>query len=55
MGWVIAIVVVLVVLAVLRRVLKGRTAPQIDQSRLAGADYGRIGQDVRNADMRYGK
>lgn len=54
MGWVIGIVVVLVVLAGLRRVLRGRRSPEFDQSRLEEANTRRIGQDIHNIDQRFG-
>jgi hypothetical protein len=53
-GWVIGIIVVLVVAAVVRRVVRGRRAPRFDQEQLENANYSRIGQDVRNFDQRYG-
>lgn len=54
MGWVITVAVVLVVAWGIRRLGRGRKAPEIDQSRLAEANYRRIGQDVHNADVRFG-
>jgi hypothetical protein len=53
-SWVIGIIVVLVVAAVVRRVVRGRRAPRFDQEQLENANYSRIGQDVRNFDQRYG-
>ena len=53
MGWVIGIAVVLVLVWVVRRLGRGRHAPQIDQRRLENANYSRIGQEVHDADMRY--
>jgi hypothetical protein len=54
MGWVIGIVVLLVVAAVVRRLVRGRRAPRFDQEQLENANYSQIGQDVRNFDQRYG-
>jgi hypothetical protein len=54
MGWVIGIVVLLVVAAVVRRLVRGRRAPRFDQNQLENANYSRIGQDVHNLDQRYG-
>jgi hypothetical protein len=53
-SWVIGIIVVLVVAAVVRRLVRGRRAPRFDQEQLENANYSRIGQDVRNFDQRYG-
>ena len=55
MGWVIVVAVVLFVAWGIRRLGRGRRSPEFDQSRLEGANYRRIGQDVHNADMRYGR
>ena len=54
MGLVIAIAVVVVVCLAVRRLVRGRHAPQLDQSRLENANYSRIGQDVHNNDVRFG-
>jgi len=54
MGWFIGIIVVLVVAAVVRRVVRGRRAPRFDQEQLDNANYSRLGQDVHNFDQRYG-
>jgi hypothetical protein len=53
-SWVIGIIVVLVVAAVVRRLVRGRRAPRFDQEQLENANYSQIGQDVRNFDQRYG-
>jgi len=54
MFWPIVIAVVVVVSLVLRRVLRGRRSPEIDQAALENANYQRITQDVHNLDQRYG-
>ncbi|HEY3530701.1 MAG TPA: hypothetical protein VGK78_16255 [Nocardioides sp.] len=54
MFWFIVLAVVVLVSLVLRRVLRGRRTPQFDQQQLENSNYSRIGQDVHNADVRYG-
>ena len=54
MGWVIVVVAVIAFAAVVRRLMRGRRSPQVDQSRLEQANYSRIGQDVHNFDQRFG-
>jgi flagellar biogenesis protein FliO len=54
MFWLTVIAVVLVVSLVLRRVLRGRRSPELDQQALEEANYRRVGQDVHNFDQRYG-
>ncbi len=54
MFWLIVVAVVVVVSLVLRRVLRGRRSPEFNQQALENANYRRIGQDVHNADQRYG-
>jgi hypothetical protein len=54
MFWFVVVIVLLVVAAVVRRLMRGRHAPEFDQKNLEKANYARINQDVANFDRRFG-
>jgi hypothetical protein len=55
MFWFIVLAVLVVAAIALRRVLRRRRSPVVDQDALKNANYSRVGQDVTNFDQRYGQ